>query len=393
MLCGKSFCPRVETAKQYMKTVKVSEQMQAPSPSVFVGRVGYPSIYAGPMLTDYDQPELLGQPEKWYGTPLDSLVNMRYQLVRSKDGMNVFSARNPNRHLIDVQDIAMSKKSVLTEAFFKKKPSFNRRSFNEITAPYGPSGTITKIDLGENPKVPGKVDRIVSDELKAVQGVGKLYEKKIPVSKISNIFSVGLLGETKAKRMVPTRWSITATDDTVGKKLISEVKDFDEVNDYELYSSTYLGNHFEVLLVPGKWSFEQIEVYVPGSIWVDQDQPLRFMKDWEPYSGRTKYAYEVAGGYYAGRLGVLEQLSKRKRQATAIIVREITPEYWCPVGVWEVRENVRAAMKNEVMKFDSLEKALDEIAERCTIKKAWQKESKLLSRIRSREILKSYMLN
>jgi hypothetical protein len=115
------------------------------------------------------------------------------------------------------------------------------------------------------------------------------------------------------------------------------------------------------------------------------------MKDWEPYSGRTKYASEVAGGYYAGRLGVLEHLERMKRQAAALIVREITPDYWCPVGVWQVREGIRAAMNTTPARFDSLGKALEEIANRCLVKREWQKESQLLSMLRSREILKSYL--
>jgi hypothetical protein len=203
--------------------------------------------------------------------------------------------------------------------------------------------------------------------------------------------SVGLLGEQKNRKVVPTRWSITATDDTLGKKLIQEVKDFPGLDDYLLFSNTYLGNHFEVLLAPGNWFFENIEVYVPGSIWLDPGQPLHFMKDWEPYSGRTKYASNVTGAYYSARLAVLEHLKKRKRQAGALVLREVTPDYWCPVGVWQIRENVRAAMDKKPVKFDSLDKALGEIACRCMVKKAWQKESQFLSTLKSREVLNNYM--
>jgi hypothetical protein len=38
-----------------------------------------------------------------------------------------------------------------------------------------------------------------------------------------------------------------------------------------------------------------------------------------------------------------------------------------PVGVWEVRENVRRAMQGRAKKFESLQEALDDISTRLKI--------------------------
>ena len=65
----------------------------------------------------------------------------------------------------------------------------------------------------------------------------------------------------------------------------------------------------------------------------------------EGYEGRTSYVEETAGAYYAARLGVLEHLKERGRQAKALVLREITDDYWAPVGVWQVREGVRNAFE------------------------------------------------
>jgi len=51
------------------------------------------------------------------------------------------------------------------------------------------------------------------------------------------------------------------------------------------------------------------------------------------------------GGATIGRLAVLEHLSKVHRQAKVFIFREAYPDYILPVGVWQVRENCRNAMK------------------------------------------------
>jgi hypothetical protein len=215
-----------------------------------------------------------------------------------------------------------------------------------------------------------------------------MYEKDVAVSQLSRILSIGLLGFDK--KLVPTRWSITATDDTLGKKIIDEVKDYDELDSYLLFTSTYLGNHFEVLLVPGAWCFENVEAWMPGNIWLDADAEPQFSVDWEPYEGRTKYADSVTGAYYAARLAVLEYLRKIRRQAGAIVFREITPDYWTPVGVWQIRENCRAAMKAQPTKFQSLSEMLEEVGRRST-SRVWEKRSELLARFRSREALRKYI--
>jgi len=236
--------------------------------------------------------------------------------------------------------------------------------------------------------VPRAVDKVVNDELKAVEGIKKLYEKGIPFDSIQRILSVGLLG--LKKKLVPTRWSITATDDTLGKQLLEEVRQYPELDDYFVFESNYLDNHFFVLFLPGKWSFEQIEFYSPGSIWVKENEETVFISDYELYQGRKKYAENVQGGYYAGRLGVLEKLRSMRRQASVFIIREIGSGYFAPVGVWEVRENVRNAVKGNAVKFQLLEEALAFIGNKLNTRRQWEKHSELLKTIRGREIFKKY---
>jgi len=69
--------------------------------------------------------------------------------------------------------------------------------------------------------------------------------------------------------------------------------------------------------------------------------------DREGYEGRTEYVEETSGAYYAARLGVLEELADRDRQAKVFVVRHATDAYWAPVGVWQIRESVRNAVDAE----------------------------------------------
>ena len=100
--------------------------------------------------------------------------------------------------------------------------------------------------------------------------------------------------------------------------------------------------------------------------------------DWEGYHGRTTYA-KIGGCYYAARLAVNELLEKERRQASVIILREIRPGYIMPVGVWNVRENVRNALKQKPLKFETLKEALDHVKARLYIDlDVWINNSQLL---------------
>jgi hypothetical protein len=60
-------------------------------------------------------------------------------------------------------------------------------------------------------------------------------------------------------------------------------------------------------------------------------------------------------------------------------MREAHPGYIMPVGVWQVRENVRNAMKQTPLKFNTLNEALARIASQFQIPlQRWLTESKLL---------------
>jgi hypothetical protein len=46
------------------------------------------------------------------------------------------------------------------------------------------------------------------------------------------------------------------------------------------------------------------------------------------------------------------------KQASALVLREIRPGYVLPVGVWNVRESVRAALRTQPTIFDDFQHAL-----------------------------------
>ena len=47
-----------------------------------------------------------------------------------------------------------------------------------------------------------------------------LYNNGVSISQISKVLSVGMIGRKSARKLVPTKWSISATDQTISANLI-----------------------------------------------------------------------------------------------------------------------------------------------------------------------------
>jgi len=61
---------------------------------------------------------------------------------------------------------------------------------------------------------------------------------------------------------------------------------------------------------------------------------------------------------------VLEYLREKRRQASVLVIREIKPSYYAPLGVWVVEEGVRKALKGNPEAFESFNDALAAASQR-----------------------------
>lgn len=365
LLCGRPFCPLLEKLNlQGPIEKKLKQDMFGPSPSIFVGWRGYPDVFLGPMLSlEPENSSMLDNPASWYGKGFDDILLMRSLLVRSKSKRNVFER---GKFVEENQEIALASSPVDIETHYKKKPNYSM-SFSPINQPMGPSGELQKLKITENPKIPRKVDYVVSDELRAADASSILYESGYDVYYLTRILSSGALGVSDNKKLVPTRWSITAVDDILAKEMMKSVRQFPEINEFRVYTNQYLENHFEILLIPGMWEFEQFESWAPRTPWTMSHSEPVIIEEHEKHKGRWDYALNEGGGYYAGRFATVEALNTMRRQARVVIFREIYDSYIMPVGVWEVRENVRHAFKNHPRKFPTIKEALQDINTRLRI--------------------------
>ena len=357
--------PRIYQIEKQVEE-KLKQDFFGPSVSVFVGHSYYPNVFVGPLASleetsTKSMSTIIDNPTNWFGIEYQKIIEMRAFLLRSKQKENIFSK---SKFIEENQELALAEKPTDTEIKFKKKPFFSFQ-LSETTQPMGPVGTLEKFKITENTKINPKIESIVRDDLKAVEAAFLLYENNQDVYKVSTILSSGILGQKENQKLVPTRWSITAVDDIIGKQLIEEVKSYPPVSDFLVFESFYLDNKFAILLMPGAWEFENFETWAPGSYWSKFAENI--IEEYEPFDGRKEYADKQAGGYYACRFSVLEFLSKAKRQARVIGFREIYEGYQIPVGVWAVRENVRNAFRNKAKRFSTKEEALAYIKSRLRI--------------------------
>ena len=390
LLCGRKTCPLLTALRTQTKFADLANTTEyfGPSTSVFVGRIGYPRVRVGPMsvleVSDSDADlSKFEAPGKWIaqGLGMDEIVELRSATLRSKHGEHI---KSRSTFAADMVEIALAQNPVDVELTFKNKPSFNL-SFSDLLRPTGASVNVERMHVAENPKIPKKVDRIVSDDIKTVEAAHGLYDFGMDVYKVSTILSSGALGLRDAQKMVPTRWSITATDDIIFKKLAAQIKEYPTVDSYYVYESSYMDNHFLILLMPSLFEYENFEAWFPGSIWSDaaSQRPV-IVEEYEGFKGRKKYAETEGGGYYAARLAVAESLHKMKRQAGVVVFRQIHPQYSVPLGVWVVRETAREAFRNRPEKFETKKDALRYIDSRLRAREGIRigmKDFEALSRI------------
>jgi len=352
MFKGKSVYLKALTSRMRMKSVEVGRELDGSTPpSVFVGSWNYPKVLAGPMFAPYHgDTTLLDTPEEWIPSSMSTqdIVEFRLNLVRGKQQVDATDV--DCRIVGKIQEIALAKSSVESEAHFTHKPV--GQSFTDEHTPHGPSAMLEKFDI-EDCGWDRSLEKTYYDgDLKAADAVKHLYEKELPFSRIQKAFSVGTMGIKRNRRLVPTRWSITACDTILGSNLLEQVRHNEVIDNFRVHEFYSLHNYYAVILLPTAWQYEWMEAFlhVLGSEEV-------IFSDYETNRGKSGYS-SVGGCYYSCKFGVLEALAQEHKQAGAIILREAYFGY-VPLGVFNVRENVRTAMAQTPKEFDSLRAALN----------------------------------
>lgn len=380
-LCGKDRCPlmiKFYSQQRTMPMIDARELAGSSPPSVFVGRYGYPKVDVGPLLPpEFGDTSIMDTPERWVGKTIDEIVDFRFRLVRGKIRINAYDFKESGRVVDDIQEIALTERPIDVETQLAHRPK-GRVVLDDEVQPFGPSARMTSMK-----KTNGRFERnleksFYDTDMKAADAVVSAYENGTLISEIQKAFSTGTMGVGKRRRFVPTRWTITAVDDTIGKHLLETTKFQNTIDDYRIYQWEQLDNRWCILMMPCTWRYELIEAWYPNTTWNPTGRTIDIINDYEFFDGRKDYAH-IGGCYYAARMAVNEKLIEERRTAGAVIFREAHPGYVMPVGVWNVRENVREALRTKPYSYDTLEKAMDHVDRVMDIpKKTWINHSGVL---------------
>ncbi|HLH86572.1 MAG TPA: Nre family DNA repair protein [Thermoplasmataceae archaeon] len=361
LLCGLTYCPiavNLMTKSALKRTDRVRRISGSSPPTVFVGRYGYPKINVYPSSPPKSgDTSIYETSSRWLDLPLEEFLSMRLSLLRGSMPVEVGRAADPDYLFQTIQLMALSNKPVEVDIDLEKPLNVSEVLLDEHASPMGPSSPMKSL-VADVEGIPKEIERVYYDtDFKAAPAMQDLYKRGIEVDKISRVLSIGALGEKKSRKIVPTRWSITAADKNISDFIVDQIKDFPTIDKFLAFKREVPGNLFMAILTPSNWIYEWGESWFPGSTWNQWGSQAEVEIDHEGYNGRTTYP-DIGGCYYSTRLAVAEHFRRIGRSGGAITWREIYPSFNLPVGVWFVRENMRRLFLQKPAEFDSIDEAL-----------------------------------
>jgi len=348
-------------------------------PSALVGEYNYPNVSVGVIFTDDNKAQIYDAPKLWAANnfKVEDVFSLRTKLINASKNFNVNNIDLEELERIRLAVVSSNELNVDLKVSSINLPRIDKNDFYQ----HGVKTKLEKFKINDNFKIDQRIEKIYYDkDMKAQEGIKFLYNSKIDENKISKILSVGAMGVKR--KLVPTKWSITAVDDSLGKEQIEKIKEFKKGEDYRIQTGQFFGNHFTFLFLKGPWSFELLETW-------NRDANNVFMGsgDYEFYNGRKEYVKNTAGAYYAVRLAVLEKLMQLKEQYSVLVVREILPEYFVPLGVWVVREGARKALEGESISVSDMQTALAIAKSKILFPANLERRSKLISMLKTQTTL------
>lgn len=330
LLCGLRRCPiedRVAAFKIALRKSWGLEVFGSTPPAAVVGEAGWPavSVYFG------EPPDVFGEEARFYddptsmwGLPLEEIARRRSYMA-----FGVRRAKSP-WELGELPYVFISAKPVDVEMRFAKAPLPQIR-FDLFEKPMGPRAPLERARVVENPSVPPPLDRLIWDDVSASEAAVELYARGVDIYIIQRAFSLGLLGARHRRRLVPSRWGITAVDVAVGNWLAGRVRTLPEVGGILYGYGEYLDNRYLVAVVPGPLRFVYLERWQSGG------EVAEILVKEDVRGARSA----MDGGFEAARVALLEKLASMGRRGSVAVVRWIGEGYYVSVGNWQIRETVR----------------------------------------------------
>lgn len=333
---------------EYKKEFRPSKSHQGIASGLIVGEKGYPNLNLIPLNNEDKKSSFFNE---------KNLVKKEYNEILKLKVKNIAGIKNlqikerDDKILNQVRDVLASKKVVDYESFYEKEIRINDFHMDKLIGLGGNKNKLEKISSGNIP-IHRDFEKVLNEDIKTKNKVIDLYKKGFNESQIINLLTLGSFGLNFNKKLVPSRWGITAYDTIISNYLFDEITKNNIINKNLYFKSEDKGNTFHIFLFPKKHTFENIEV-------IKTKYGVKVINDY--YANNKSIQPKTAGGFFATRLSCLEFLNRIKKQASVIVIREID-NYEIPLGVIFVRETVREAFKKiyTFKDLNELKEILDE---------------------------------
>ncbi len=314
-------------------------------PSNLVTNINYPTLSLGILLSNDNDVEYYDNPIFWIRkkVDIDSIIEHRIKMINARRIVDVNMPKKNDKLYNEILEAALSVRSISVEVTTSK--IWENYKLSKLFAFFGFKTNLESIKISENPKIPDEIYKI--EDLKAREAVYLLYKKNLSDYYISRLFSLGFFGNKINKKLVPSKWAITAVQKIIEDNIRKEIKHkkVKVVEKYYIFNYKIFGNDFYGFFIPGHGSVELIECILPRSAYNMNGNHVIIGRD------------EESGGYYSLRLSFSEFINYNGIIGDLIVFRVITEEYKLPLGVWVVREGTKSLFENVVGKFDNYKEA------------------------------------
>lgn len=337
-----------EEIKKYQKQLKPTNEIEGYASGTIVGEKSYPNVKTH-SISNFSPNNSFFKTADIVKKDYSQIIKLKAKNILGSTDKSYIKKTN-TRVNQELKDIYKSKKAIEFSSKFENELKFDKILVSKVSGIVGSKNELIELHANQNTQTSKQIEKYTQTDIKSKQAIISLYEKGVNEHQIINLLALGSFGVEINKKLVPTKWAISAYDQTIEKYLHKKIINYKLIENFEIYKIEDKGNNFVIILLPHEFSCEIIEQF-DNTLERDFVGFNNILKKDEP---------ETAGGFYATKLSIQENLQKRKRQASFISIR-IIKDYDMPLGVVFVRECVREAMKNKLFqtsKFDELEEYL-----------------------------------
>lgn len=353
-----------EEIKAYQQTLKPTKEIVGFGSAPIVGEKNYPFL-ATHNISNEDKKTSFFETGNLVKKSYNEILPLKAKSILGSTQKNYI--KKPKARIVEeLRDIYKSKTAIEMQSSFDKEITFNKILSSKVAGVMGSQNELTKLEAQENTKTSNKIEKFTANDIKAREAIISLYEKGVSEHQIINLLALGSFGIEINRKLVPTKWAISAYDQTIDNYLHKKIQKYSLINQYEIYQDRDKGNDFIIILLPDTFSAEIVETWDISGF--DQseatgkwktDKKMIIEQDYVGNNNKLGYTEpNCSGGYWATKSPINRFLDQRKKQASYISIRFID-NYEIPLGVVFVRECARKALKNCIFKSSSQKEVED----------------------------------